>query len=63
MSAERNKARALELIDRLVNGHDLGPWLFVQEPAGRRVDTSFLLAFRFDADAQIVDQRLGSDLR
>ena len=112
MSAERNKARALELIDRLVNGHDVealgeytsnpavvgsgsalvrafpdldgdvrwavaegdmvvvfhavrgtqhGPWLFVEEPTGRHVETSFMLAFRFDDDGQIVDQWLGSN--
>jgi predicted ester cyclase len=112
MSAERNKARALELIDRLMNGHEvealaeftsnsavvgsgsalvrafpdlegevrwvvaegdmvivfhvvrgtqLGPWLFVQEPTGRRVETSFMLAFRFDENGQIVDQWLGSN--
>lgn len=112
MSIERNKARALELIDRLVNQHDVdalneftsnpavlgsgsgllcafpdlegevrwvvaegdmvvvfhdvrgtqhGPWLFVQEPTGRRVATSFMLAFRFDDDGQIVDQWLGSN--
>ena len=112
MSAEQNKARALELIDRLVNDHDLdalneytsnpavlgsgpglvrafpdlegevrwvvaegdmvvlfhevrgtqhGPWLFVQEPTDRRVETSFLLAFRFDDNGQIVDQWLGSN--
>jgi predicted ester cyclase len=112
MSTERNKARALELIDRVVNGHDVdalgeftsnpavlatgsglvrafpdieaevrwvvaegdmvvlfhdvrgtqeGPWLFVQEPTARRIDTSFLLAFRFDTDGQIVDQWLGSN--
>ncbi len=110
MFADRNKARALELIERVSNGHDLGaldeftsnpavvasvtgllrafpdleadvrwivadrdmtvlfydvrgtqqgPWLFVQEPTGRRVETSFLLAFRFDDDGQIVDQWLG----
>lgn len=111
MSAERNKARALELIDRLLNGHDIevlheytsnpaviasgtglvnafpdlevdvqwivaegdmivafhtvrgtqtGQWLFV-EPTGRRVETSFMLAFRFDDDGMIVDQWLGSN--
>lgn len=112
MSSERNKARALELFERVLNGHDLealhdfssnpavvgsatgllrafpdlvavvgwivaegditvafvhvrgthqGPWLFVQEPTGRRVETSFMLAFRFDDDGQIVDQWLGSN--
>ncbi len=100
MSAERNKARVLDLIERVMNGHDLGalneftsiprwwlprrvccvrspiskptcdglspmvtsavfvdiggtqqgPWLFVQEPTNRRVETSYLLAFRFDDD-------------
>ena len=112
MSTERNKARALEMIDRVLNGHDAealgeftsnpavlgsgasllrafpdleadvrwivadgdlvvvfhdvrgtqqGPWLFVEEPTSRRVETSFMLAFRFDADGQIVDQWLGSN--
>jgi predicted ester cyclase len=112
VSAERNKARTLDLIERVINGHDLealseftsnpavvasaagllrafpdlegevrwivaegdmtvvfhgvrgtqqGPWLFVQEPTGRRVETSFLLAFQFDGDGQIVDQWLGSN--
>jgi predicted ester cyclase len=112
MSTERNKARALDLIDRVLNGHDLGaldehtsnpavvasatglvrafpdleadvrwvvaegdmvvvfhgvrgsqqgPWLFVQEPTSRRVETAFMLAFRFDEDGQIVDQWLGSN--
>ena len=112
MSAERNKARALELIERVTNGHDLvaleeftsnpavlasgggllrgfpdlradvkwvvaegdmvvvfqhvrgtqqGPWLFVEQPTERRVETSFMLAFRFDDDGQIVDQWLGSN--
>jgi predicted ester cyclase len=112
MSADRNKARALDLIERVLNGHDLealheftsypavvtsgtrllhafpdleaevrwivadgdmavvfhdvrgtqqGPWLFIQEPTGRRVETSFLLAFRFDDDEQIVDHWLGSN--
>jgi predicted ester cyclase len=112
MSTERNKARALDLIDRVLNWHDLGaldeftsnpavvasgtglvrafpdleadvrwviaegdmvvvfhdvrgsqqgPWLFVQEPTSRRVETSFMLAFRFDDDGQIVDQWLGSN--
>lgn len=112
MSTDRNKARALELIGRAMNGHDVeavneftsnpavvasaagllrafpdlevdvrwivadedlvvlfqdvrgtqqGPWLFVQEPTGRRVETSFVLAFRFDDDGQIADQWLGSN--
>lgn len=112
MSVEANKARVLDLIDRVMNGHDLealeeftsnpavlasgqglvrafpdlqarvrwivadgdlvvvfhdvrgtqqGPWLFVQEPTGRPVETSFLLAFRFDDDGQIIDQWLGSN--
>ncbi len=112
MFADRNKAQTLELIERVLNGHDLealdeftsnpavvtsatgllrafpdleaevrwivadgditvvfhdvrgtqqGPWLFVQEPTGRRVETSFMLAFRFDDDGQIVDQWLGSN--
>jgi predicted ester cyclase len=111
MSTERNKARALELVDRVLNGHDAaalgdftsnpavlgsgtalvrafpdlradarwivaeddlvvafldvqgtqqGPWLFVQAPTDRRVETSFMLAFRFD-DGQIIDQWLGSN--
>ncbi len=112
MSAERNKARVLELIERVTNGHDLaaleeftsnpavlgsargllqafpdlraevkwvvaeddmvvvfqhvrgtqqGPWLFVTHPTERPVETSFMLAFRFDGDGQIVDQWLGSN--
>ncbi len=112
MSADRNKARVLELVERVMNRHDLealdeftsnpavvgsgssvvrafpdleadvrwivaegdmavvffdfrgtqqGPWLFVQEPTGRRVETSLMLAFRFDDDGQIVDQWLGSN--
>jgi predicted ester cyclase len=112
MSSEANKARALDLIDRVINEHDVdalaeftsnpavlasgrglvtafpdlqvqvqwvvaegdmvvvfhdvrgtqqGPWLFVQEPTGRHVETSFMLAFRFDGDGQIVDQWLGSN--
>jgi predicted ester cyclase len=112
MSTERNRARALQLIDRVLNGHDIdalsefstnpavigsgtallrafpdleadvrwivadgdmvvafhdvrgtqqGPWLFIDEPTSRRVETSFMLAFRFDDDGQIVDQWLGSN--
>ncbi len=112
MSADRNKARVLDLVERVMNGHDgdalelftsnpavlgsgrgllrafpdleaqvqwivadgdmvvvfhtirgtqQGPWLFVQQPTGRPVETSFLLAFRFDDDGQIVDQWLGSN--
>jgi len=44
-----------------VRGTQQGPWLFVQEPTGRRVTTSFVLAFPFDDDGQIVDQWLGSN--
>lgn len=44
-----------------VRGSHQGSWLFVQEPTGRRVETSFMLAFRFDDDGQIVDQWLGSN--
>jgi predicted ester cyclase len=112
VSVERNRARALELVDRLMNGHDAdaieeftsnpavagsgtallrafpdlratvrwvvaegdmvvlfhdiegtqeGPWMFVQDPTGHRVATSFLLAFRFDEDGLIIDQWLGSN--
>jgi predicted ester cyclase len=112
MSAERNKARVLELFERVLNGHDhaalreftsnpavlgsaggllqafpdlraevqwivaegdmvvafhsvrgsqQGPWLFVQEASGGAVETSFMLAFRFDDDGQIIDQWLGSN--
>jgi len=112
MASDRNKARALELIERVLNGHNLealteftanpavlgsaagllsafpdlevevrwivgegdmtisffglrgtqrGPWLFVQEPTGRQVETSLMLAFRFDDSGQIVDQWLGSN--
>ena len=112
MTAERNKARVLELIERVTNGHDLsalgeftsnpavlasarglltafpdlratvrwvvaegdmvvvfhdvwgthqGRWLFVAEPTGQPVQTSFMLAFKFDEEGQIVDQWLGSN--
>jgi predicted ester cyclase len=112
MTAERNKARVLELIERVTNGHDVsalaeftsnpavvasargllaafpdlratvgwivaeadmvvvfhgvrgthqGPWLFVDEPTGLPVQTSFMLAFKFDDEGQIVDQWLGSN--
>ena len=112
MTSEANKARALDLIDRVLNGHDVdaleeftsnpsvlasghgfvnafpdlqaqvqwvvaegeivvvfhsvsgthrGPWLFVREPTERRVETSFMLAFKFDDDGRIVDQWLGSN--
>ena len=44
-----------------VLGTQQGPWLFVQQPTERQVDTSFMLAFRFDDDGQIVDQWLGSN--
>jgi predicted ester cyclase len=44
-----------------VRGSQQGPWLFVQEPTSRRVETAFMLAFRFDEDGQIVDQWLGSN--
>ncbi len=112
MSAERNKSRVADLIERVMNRHDLealgeftsnpavlgscrglleafpdleahvrwivaeddlvaaffsirgtqqGPWLFVEEPTGRTVESAFLLAFRFDDEGQIVDQWLGSN--
>jgi len=112
MNADRNKARVLELVERVLNQHDLaalddytsnpavigsatglvtafpdlqadvrwivadddmavvfynvrgtqkGPWLFVQQATGGHVETSFLLAFRFDDSGQIVDQWLGSN--
>jgi predicted ester cyclase len=112
MSTERNTARILELIDRVMNNHDIdalrefttnpailgsggdvlrafpdahvevrwivaegdmvvvfydfegtqqGPWGPVQESTGSVVRTSFMLAFRFDAEGQIVDQWLGSN--
>jgi predicted ester cyclase len=111
MSTDSNKAKALDLIER-VNRHDVvaldeftsnpavlgsargligafpdlhadvqwvvaegdmvvaffafrgtqhGPWLFVQEATARHVETSFMLAFRFGDDGQIVDQWLGSN--
>ena len=44
-----------------IRGTQQGPLLFVQEPTGRPVETSFLLAFRFDDDGQIIDQWLGSN--
>jgi len=112
VSAEQNKSRVLDLIERVMNGHDgdalseftsnpavlgsglgllrafpdleahvkwivaegdmvvafhsmrgtqQGPWLFIQEPTGSVVETAFMLAFRFDADGQIIDQWLGSN--
>ena len=62
MSPERNKARVLELIERVTNGHDLAALEeFTSDPAVRPVETSFMLAFRFDGDGQIVDQWLGSN--
>jgi predicted ester cyclase len=112
MDSDQNKARTLELIERVLNGHNIdaldeytsnpavvgsatsllsafpdlvaevrwivaegdmviafhglrgtqqGPWLFVREPTGRPVETSFMLAFRFDDNGQIVDQWLGSN--
>jgi predicted ester cyclase len=112
MSAERNKRRVLDLIERVTNGHDVdalatftsnpavlgsargllrafpdlraevswivaegdmvvvfhpvrgthqGPWLFVEQPTERPVETSFMLAFRFDDEGMIVDQWLGSN--
>jgi len=44
-----------------VEGTQQGPWLFVDEPSGLPVRTSFMLAFKFDEDGQIVDQWLGSN--
>ena len=35
--------------------------MVVREPTGQRVETSLMLAFRFDDDGQIVDQWLGSN--
>lgn len=112
MTAARNRARVLDLIERVTNGHNLsvleeftsnpavlasgrglltafpdlratvqwvvaegdmvvvfhdvtgthqGPWLFVDEPTGRPVQTSFMLAFKFDEEGQIIDQWLGSN--
>jgi len=112
MSAERNKETVVEILERVINGHDpealgayssnpavlgaahglvaafpdivvdvrwivaeddmvvvfhglrgtqQGPWLMVEEPTGRPVETSMMLAFRFDADGQIVDQWLGAN--
>ena len=111
MDSDQNKARTLDLIERVLNGHDIdalheftsnpavvgsatsllsafpdlvaevrwivaeddmvvafhglrgtqqGPWLFIREPTGRPVETSFMLAFRFQ-EGQIVDQWLGSN--
>jgi predicted ester cyclase len=113
MAAERNKARVLELIDRVTNGHDLTAleeftsnpavvgsargllqafpdlradvrWIVAaddmvvcsfmtseerrQAPGclfvnpGRPVQTSFMLAFKFDDAGQVIDQWLGSNL-
>jgi len=44
-----------------VRGTQQGPWLFVREPTELSVETSFMLAFRFDDGGKIVDQRLGSN--
>src|SRR5215204_5651495 len=44
-----------------VRGTQQGPWLLVTEPTERHVETSFMLAFRFDDEGQIVDQWLGSN--
>ena len=112
MTASANKARTLDLLERVLNGHDTqvlseftanpsvigsavalleafpdlvaevrwivaegdmvvmchdirgtqqGPWLFVREPTGNQVETTLILAFRFDGDGQIIDQWLGSN--
>jgi predicted ester cyclase len=112
MTPEQNKACAIDVLDRLLNHHDVaalhaatsnpavvgsgtgllkafpdlegeirwavaeddmvvvfhdirgtqqGPWLFVTEPTRRRVETSFILAFRFGSDGQIIDSWLGSN--
>jgi predicted ester cyclase len=44
-----------------VRGTQQGPWLFVEHPTERHVETSSMLAFRFDEGGQIVDQWLGSN--
>jgi hypothetical protein len=44
-----------------VNGTQQGPWLLVEGPTGNPVHTSFILAFRFDDDGQVIDQWLGSN--
>jgi hypothetical protein len=44
-----------------MRGTQHGPWLFVEQPTGNQVETSLLLAFRFDEDGQILDQWLGSN--
>jgi predicted ester cyclase len=44
-----------------LRGTQQGPWIMIQEPSGRRVDTAMTLAFRFDDDGRIVDQWLGSN--
>ena len=112
MKSDQNTARALELIERVLNGHNIGaldeftynqavvggaasllsafpdleaevswivaegdmtvtffglrgtqhgPWRCVREPTGQRVETSLMLAFRFDDNGQIVDYWLGSN--
>ena len=33
----------------------------VEQPTGRRVETSMMPAFRFGADGQVVDQWLGAN--
>jgi SnoaL-like polyketide cyclase len=44
-----------------VRGTQLGPWLFIREPTRRRMETSFVITFRFDDDGQILDSWLGSN--
>jgi hypothetical protein len=44
-----------------VRGTQAGHWLFVREPSGRPVQTSFMLAFKFDDAGQVIDQWLGSN--
>ena len=44
-----------------LRGTQQGPWIMIEAPSGRLVDTVMILAFRFDADGQIVDQWLGSN--
>jgi predicted ester cyclase len=44
-----------------VTGTHQGRLLFVEEPTGNPVHTSFMLALRFDDDGQVIDQWLGSN--
>ena len=44
-----------------IRGTHQGRFLFVQEPTGRPMEASILLAFKFDDDGQIIDSWLGTN--